>query len=123
MTIQITEDNMTRENQQVNISDCPRTRTVLDEIRRFGYSAADEICTDLCWQLEREAATANAHIAQLREALQQSIAVIKTWHDMDGSNVWDIYYRAAPEMKLIRDCFNAATSPAPSGIPLARCPQ
>jgi hypothetical protein len=34
--------------------DCPRTRALLEQIKGFGYSAADDRCTSLCWDLERE---------------------------------------------------------------------
>lgn len=43
----------------------------------------------------------------LEDALRQAVEVIKTWHNMDGSDVWDIYYRNAPEMRSIRDALAA----------------
>lgn len=46
---------------------------------------------------------AAGRIRMLEDALRQAVEVIKTWHNMDGSDVWDIYYRNAPEMKALRD--------------------
>ena len=48
---------------------------------------------------------------ELRQALEQSVKVIEQWH---GKEVFDIYYKHAPEMKLIREAL-AAPSPHPSG--------
>ena len=44
---------------------------------------------------------------RLREALVHSVTVIQDWHNMDmpqkqRSDLWDIYWRNAPEMKKIR---------------------
>lgn len=35
-------------------TDCPRTRALLEQIKGLGYSAANDRCTSLCWELERE---------------------------------------------------------------------
>lgn len=37
---------------------------------------------------------------KLRKALEQCVAVAKSWH---GDDAWGIYFNHAPEMKLIRD--------------------
>lgn len=58
-------------------------------------------------------AQAAGRIGALTVALRDAIEVIKTWHNMDGAdNVWDIYYRNAPEMKRIREALEAPR-PAP----------
>jgi hypothetical protein len=47
-------------------------------------------------------------IEQLRAALVHAVEVIQTWHNMDirpqsaRSELWDIYWKNAPEMKPIR---------------------
>lgn len=47
---------------------------------------------------------AAGRIRMLEDALRQAVKVITTWHNMGGADdVWDIYYRNAPEMKAIRD--------------------
>lgn len=48
---------------------------------------------------------------QLRAVLVKSIEVIQTWHNMslpakEASTMWDIYWRNAPEMKLIREALS-----------------
>lgn len=49
-------------------------------------------------------AQAAGRIRGLEDALRAAVEVIKNWHNMDGSDdVWDIYYRNAPEMRAIRD--------------------
>lgn len=53
--------------------------------------------------------------AELREALELSIGLIKQWHNMDEyklpkeerSKAWKIYYSHAPEMKPIRQAADA----------------
>jgi len=47
-------------------------------------------------------------IERLRAALVHSVSVIQTWHNMEipvkqRSDLWDIYWRNAPEMKQIRE--------------------
>lgn len=49
-------------------------------------------------------------IERLRAALTGAVEVIKTWHNMGGAeSVWPIYWRSAPEMKLIREALAGAT--------------
>jgi hypothetical protein len=40
---------------------CPRTTALIHELAKFGYSAANDRCTSLCWELEGE-----LHAAQYR---------------------------------------------------------
>lgn len=45
---------------------------------------------------------------RLRAALVEAVEVIQQWHNMgmrgpDASELWDIYWRNAPELKLIRE--------------------
>jgi hypothetical protein len=85
-----------------------------------GYSAAyiEEACNFLSAMSEAElddagpeyqrlfgyALAIRGALRQMEAALEQSVEVIKTWHNMDGSDhVWGIYYRNAPEMKAIRE--------------------
>jgi hypothetical protein len=54
------------------------------------------------------------HTEQLRAALVHAVGVIQTWHNMgmsgkQASDLWDIYWRSAPEMKLIRDALSDTT--------------
>lgn len=47
-------------------------------------------------------------IERLRAALTHSVSVIQTWHNMgvpekQRSDLWDIYWRNAPELKQIRE--------------------
>lgn len=62
---------------------------------------------------------------QFEAALDQSVEVIKVWYNMDirsrvinkHSDLWDIYYRNAPEMALIRAALagrRAGTNPEAS---------
>lgn len=58
-------------------------------------------------------AQAAGRIGMLTAALQEAVEVIKDWHNMDGAaDVWDIYYRNAPEMKRVREAL-AASRPSP----------
>jgi hypothetical protein len=50
--------------------ECPRTRALMDELSRFGYSAANERATTLCWELEREIASLRASAAKAGEGWQ-----------------------------------------------------
>jgi len=87
----------------------------------------DKTTTDLVaqlrgWQEARidlavKRVTANAadEIERLRAALVHSVSVVQTWHNMEipqkqRSELWDIYWRNAPEMKPIREALrgNAA---------------
>lgn len=48
------------------------------------------------------------HIDQLRSALLKAVECIQVWHNMgmppkQASQMWDIYWRNAPEMKSIRE--------------------
>jgi hypothetical protein len=50
---------------------------------------------------------------RLRAALVKAVEVIQTWHNMgmsgkQASEMWDIYWRNAPEMKLIREALAEA---------------
>lgn len=50
----------------------------------------------------------SANEEQLRAALVKAVECIQTWHNMgipqgERSDLWDIYWRNAPEMKLIRE--------------------
>jgi hypothetical protein len=52
------------------------------------------------------------HIEQLRAALVKAVEVIQTWHNMgvpekQRSELWDIYWRNAPELKQIREALTA----------------
>ena len=54
-------------------------------------------------------------IETLRAALTHSVSVIQTWHNMElplkeRSNLWDIYWRHAPEMKHIREALRGNVS-------------
>lgn len=47
-------------------------------------------------------------IERLTAALVHSVSVVQTWHNMEvplkqRSELWDIYWRNAPEMKQIRE--------------------
>lgn len=47
-------------------------------------------------------------IIELREALLKAVELIQSWHNMGmsgkmASDTWDIYWRNAPELKLIRE--------------------
>jgi hypothetical protein len=52
----------------------------------------------------------------LRAALVHAVEVIQTWHNMDirprsaCSELWDIYWKNAPEMKPIRTALAKATA-------------
>lgn len=48
------------------------------------------------------------HIERLRNALLKAVEAVQVWHNMgvpakDRSNLWDLYWRNAPEMKPIRE--------------------
>jgi hypothetical protein len=50
---------------------------------------------------------AQCEIDRLRDALIHAVSVIQAWHNMgmigkQASDMWDIYWRNAPEMKQIR---------------------
>ena len=49
---------------------CTRTQALLKEIERLGYSAANDRCTSLCWELEREVEC----LKRDKALLQQEIA-------------------------------------------------
>lgn len=56
-------------------------------------------------------AQAAGRIRVLEAALAQALENIKIWHNMGGADaVWPIYFRSAPEMRLIREalppCFS-----------------
>ena len=60
----------------------------------------------------------------LRAALVHAVEVIQTWHNMniprkEQSDMWDIYWRKAPEMQPIR---SALTNESSARNPLKRCP-
>ena len=49
-----------------------------------------------------------SHTERLRAALVKAVEVIQTWHNMgvpekQRSELWDIYWRNAPELKQIRE--------------------
>jgi hypothetical protein len=49
---------------------------------------------------------------QLRAALVHAVEVIQTWHNTgiprrEHSDMWDIYWRNAPEMKAIREALKS----------------
>lgn len=51
---------------------------------------------------------------RLRAALVRSVSVIQTWHNMgvpekQRSDLWDIYWRNAPELKQIREALRGDT--------------
>lgn len=63
-------------------------------------------------QLFALCAEADGEIERLRSALVKSVAVIQTWHNQgipvrECSKLWDIYWRNAPEMGLIREALTA----------------
>jgi hypothetical protein len=64
----------------------------------YGGEPTDDLRAD--WRLIEQ--------AELCEALNAAVKVIRTWHGM-GHNpesekvAWDLYYRNAPEMRLIRE--------------------
>lgn len=52
-----------------------------------------------------------SHTDVLRAALVKAVEVIQGWHNMgipagNRSELWDIYWRNAPEMKLIREALS-----------------
>lgn len=54
----------------------------------------------------------------LRAALIKAVEVIQGWHNMgipagNRSDLWDIYWRNAPEMKLIREALTDEKDVAP----------
>lgn len=54
---------------------------------------------------------------ELAEALHSAVEVIKTWHNMDGSeDVWQIYYDHAPEMKPIREALTTLDNGTASAL-------
>jgi hypothetical protein len=60
---------------------------------------------------------------QLRAALVHAVEVIQTWHNMDvpaeqRSELWDIYWRNAPEMKPIRSALTKLPALDMSGQPM-----
>lgn len=55
----------------------------------------------------------DARIAALEAALRKSVETIQVWHNMrmsgkQASEMWDIYWRNAPEMKQIRETLTAS---------------
>ena len=56
--------------------------------------------------LERENAALRSKLGEMRELLQTSVGLIKTWHNMGmpegDAETWRIYYEHAPEMKSLR---------------------
>lgn len=50
---------------------------------------------------------------RLQDALIHAVSCIQTWHNMglnakDSSEMWKLYWRAAPEMKPIREALSGA---------------
>lgn len=47
---------------------------------------------------------------QMRAALVHAVDCIRTWHNIglgkSASEMWDIYWRCSPEMKVIRDALS-----------------
>jgi hypothetical protein len=77
---------------------------------------SDEHCRDCCcarsWKAlgitEYTGKSIPEHIEQMRSALLKAVECIQVWHNMgmppkQASNMWDIYWRNAPEMKPIRE--------------------
>ncbi len=55
---------------------------------------------------------AAGRIRVLEAALAQALENIKVWHNMGGADdVWPIYFRSAPEMRLIREALPPCFSP------------
>ena len=62
---------------------------------------------------EAECERLYAECVALRASLIKAVDVIRIWHNMgmeDSSNLWDIYWRNAPEMKAIRETLTAESA-------------
>jgi hypothetical protein len=68
----------------------------------------DVLLTEAADEIERLRREAAREVLDLRLALVHAVSVIETWHNMDirpqsaRSELWDIYWKNAPEMKPIR---------------------
>lgn len=62
------------ETRVMNETDCPRTRALLEEIKALGYSAANDRCTSLCWELEREIAVLQFKLTAFEDQQRAAIA-------------------------------------------------
>lgn len=76
----------------------------LERLRLLGRSSV--VGADVKWAVEE--------IERLRAALVQAVSVIQTWHNMgvpekQRSDLWDIYWRNAPELKQIREALRGDT--------------
>lgn len=85
----------------------------IEQIRRSHASARPTPENPAWVHTHADLTVALSEIDRLRTALIKAVEGIQVWHNMgltgqQASDMWDIYWRNAPEMKLIRDALTGS---------------